>query len=331
MDGMRPIQPPPVSYANTAERPAWATLPADLRDAVAVRLGGPPRSVRIASAGFTRSFAGVVATSDGDRVFVKAASTTDQPHLVDWAIREANILARLPDGLPVPRPRWTVEAAGWVAVGLTAIDGRVPELPWSTTDLDATLRGYAEVAAALAAPPPQLLAMGLPRLADLAWHDLAWWREVAAGRHPRPELPADLVDRLPDLVALEALLPGYALTGGLAHGDLRLDNVLIDRSGRAWFCDWTWLCQGPAWFDLASLLLTAYASGLDADGLFAAHPAAVAAGPEALDAALAALSGYYLTGADATPATASPRVRAHRRFTGGLALDWLAERRGWRR
>lgn len=316
-------------YDRTADRPAWGDLPAGLRIAVQARLGTPVRSARIASAGFTRGFAGVLTTGDGSTVFVKAASRTDQPHLVDWYAREAAILARLPAGLPVPRPRWTLDAAGWFALGLDAIDGRLPGLPWTSGDLAATLAGYAEVATALATAPSELVELGLPRLADLAREDLAWWREVAAGREPRPGLPAAVVARLPELVALESLLPGYAAAGGLIHGDLRLDNVLVDGTGRAWFCDWTWLCHGPAWFDLAGLLLTGYASGLDADALFAGHPAAAGAPPDALDAALAALSGYFLTSADATPRTASPHIRAHQRYSGETALGWLAERRGW--
>ncbi len=334
MDAMCAVSLPPVSYEVTAERPSWEDLPSGLRGAVVARLGAPVRSVRVASSGFTRGFAGVLETADGGRVFVKAAATADQPHLVSWYAREAALLDRLPAGLPVPRPRWTLEAAGWFALGLTAVDGRVPELPWSAADLTATLAGYAEVAAALAAPPADLVAVGLPRLADLAYEDLTWWREVATGRESRPgpcPVAGGWEEILPELVRLESLLPGYALTGGLAHGDLRLDNVLIDRSGRAWFCDWTWLCQGPAWFDLAGLLLTAYGSGLDADALFAEHPVTAGAPSDALDATLAALSGYYLTGANAAPGTASPHIRAHRLFSGGLALDWLADRRGWPR
>ncbi|MEU5670785.1 phosphotransferase, partial [Micromonospora sp. NPDC047753] len=154
---------------------------------------------------------------------------------------------------------------------------------------------------------------------------------VAAGREPTPPLPAPLLGRLPELVELESLLPRYAAGAtGLIHGDLRVDNVLIGPDGRAWFCDWTWVCLGPAWFDLAGLLLTAYASGLDADRLFAAHPATAGAPPDALDATLAALAGYYLTGAAAAPPTASPHLPAHQRWSGEQSLDWLAHRQGWR-
>ncbi|MGC4808575.1 phosphotransferase family protein [Micromonospora sp. DT233] len=320
---------PPVPYDATALRPDWAELPAGLRAAVTARLGGPVAAARVAGAGFTRGFAAVLETADGRRTFVKAASLAEQRHLVDWYAREAAVLDRLPAGLPVPRPRWTVTAAGWFAFGLDAIDGRTPALPWSPADLDATLTGYAEVAAALADPPAELVALGLPHLADLAREDILWWAEVAAGREPTPQLPAAARDRLPELVALESRLPGYAERGGLAHGDLRLDNVLVDRAGRAWFCDWNWICQGPAWFDLVSLLITAHASGLDADGLFAGHPAAADAPPDALDVTLAALAGYLLTSAAAGPTSASPHVRTHQRWSGERALEWLAARQRW--
>ncbi|MGB2571790.1 phosphotransferase family protein [Micromonospora citrea] len=333
----------PVPYHATAVRPTWSALPAGLREAVTARLGSQVVATRPATAGFTGGFAAVLETADGGRVFVKAADLVHQGHLADWYAREAAVLARLPAGLPVPRPRWALDAAGWHALCLDAIDGRIPRLPWAPAELAAVLAGYAEVAAALAEPPAGLVAPGLPHLADLVRDDVLWWGEVAAGREPMPPASETARARLTDLVALESRLPGYAAAGrGLAHGDLRVDNVLLDGAGRAWFCDWNWLCHGPAWFDLVGLLLTGYADGLPVDDLFAAHPAAVDAPPDALDVTLAALAGYFLTSAAAVapgvvgPAAAtaatppvSPYLRAHQRFSGEQALGWLALRQGW--
>ncbi|GAA4576941.1 hypothetical protein GCM10023176_49490 [Micromonospora coerulea] len=335
---MPAISLPPVPYDATAVRPGWAALPTGLRDAVVARLGAPPVAVRVAGAGFTGGFAAVLETADGARTFLKAASLAQQRHLVDWYAHEALVLARLPAGLPVPRPRWALTAAGWYALCLDAVDGAPPRLPWKPDELAATLTAYAQIAAALADPPAELLGLGLPRLSDLARDDILWWGEVAAGREPAPELPDRARSRLPELVALESRLPAYAdappagsdrPATGLIHCDLRVDNVLIDTAGRAWICDWNWLCHGPAWFDLASLLITAYASGLDADAAFASHPAAAGAPPDALDVTLAALAGYLLTSAAASPSSASPHIRAHQRWSGEQALGWLAARRSW--
>ncbi|MEU6077747.1 aminoglycoside phosphotransferase family protein [Micromonospora sp. NPDC047074] len=327
---MTSTSPPPVPYHATARRPAWSTLPAALRTAIGDRLGAPVVAARVAGAGFTRGFAAVLQTAAGGRAFVKAAPAAEQPRLVDWYAREAAILDRLPAGPRAPRPRWTLYEAGWFVLCLDAVDGHTPRLPWAPAELTATLTGYADVAAALAAPPAGLVGLGLPHLADLAREDILCWGDVVTGREPVPPLPTPLRDRLPELVALESRLPGYAAGAtGLLHGDLRLDNVLIDRAGRAWFCDWTWVCHGPAWFDLATLLLTAYADGLDADALFARHPAAAGAPPDALDAALAALAGYFLTTAASTPATASPHLPAHQWWSGTQSLGWLARRQGW--
>ncbi|MGI5215626.1 phosphotransferase family protein [Plantactinospora sp. CA-290183] len=327
---MRAIPLPPVPYGATAVRPDWADLPAELRAAIAARLGAPVTWAGTAGGGFTRGFAAVLHTTAGDRVFVKAASLVDQRHLSDWYAREAAVTSALPSGLAVARPRWTLTAAGHHVVCMDAIEGRMPALPWRPAELDATLLAYAAVADALREPPVTLAALGAPQLADLARADLAWWAELAAGREALPDLPTTARSRLDELAALESLLPAYAESRSMIHCDLRVDNVLIDAAGAAWLCDWTWLCYGPAWFDLAGLLVTAYASGLDADGLFGAHPAAYGAPADALDAALAALSGYWLIRAAAGPSTASPHIHAHQRWSGETALAWLAERQGWR-
>ena len=326
------ISVPPVRYDATAARPDWPELPTALRAAIETRLGAPVRAARTARGGFTQGFTALLETADGDRAFVKAASLAEQWHLCDWYAREAAVTAALPAGLPVPRPRWTLSAGDWYALCLEPIDARMPGLPWHPDELSATLTGYARLADALREPPAALLALHPPRLAELAREDLACWREIATGRTGLPAgAPAGVRERLADLVALEALLPGYAESGALIHGDLRLDNVLLDRAGTAWFCDWNWFCFGPPWFDLATLLITGYASGLPVDALFADHPAARDAPPDGLDAALAALAGYSLCRAasGAAASGAHHALRAHQQWSGEQSWAWLAQRRGW--
>jgi hypothetical protein len=321
---MREVALPDVPYSATAVRPDWDDLPASLRDAIGSRLGAPVAAATSAGSGFTRAFAAVLTTDTGERAFVKAAPRQDPT--ADWYARESAVTGALPAVVRAARPRWTMTEAGYFVLCLDAVDGRVPGLPWSHADLDAALRAWSDAASALAQPSPDLLAAGLPRLPDLIRDELSWWSEIATGREPMPDsAPKWAHSRLDELAALERALPALAAGPGALHGDLRIDNVLIDRAGHAWLCDWTWPCLGAAWFDTVTLLVSAYASGLAVDALLRPWSAPA----EGVDGVLAAMSGYWLVQATAGPVGASPHSAQHHRFSGTQALSWLADRRGW--
>jgi len=320
---MRAVSLPEVPYGATAVRPDWSELPFAVRAAIGARLGAEVSGVRSAGGGFTRAFAAVVTTVDGGRAFVKAAPVTDPT--ADWYAREAAVTRALPPEVPAARPRWTLVVDGWFVLCLDAVDGRVPALPWAPAELDAALQAWAVSAAALAEPSDELRAVGLVSLPEILWHEMSWWSEIVRGREPLPPAPAWVPERLGELAALERALPALAGGAGVLHGDLRVDNVLIDPAGAAWLCDWTWPCLGAPWFDAVTLLVSAYASGLDADALLERWEAPAGA----VDGALAALGGYWLVRANGGPSSASPHSRQHQRFSGTQALSWLASRRGW--
>ncbi|WP_090791325.1 phosphotransferase [Asanoa ishikariensis] len=325
------LAPPPFAYDETARRPSWAALSADLRAAIEGRLGAPVVADWPAGAGFTSGFAALLETAAGDRVFVKAARSADQRHLCDWYAHEVLVSAVLPAAVRAPRPLWTLATSDFFVLCAEAVPGHTPALPWSPAELTATLDTWAEAAAALADPPQALLDLRLPALATMLADEFGGWRWMVEGRVPLPPSAEPARDRMPALAALEAEAPALAAPVGreLMHCDLRLDNVIIDGAGRAWLCDWNWLCHGPAWFDTAVLLITAHAGGLDADKLWSDHPTSADAPEGALDAALAALSGYFLTRGAAPPNDAAPTVRAHQTWHGEVALDWLYARQGW--
>lgn len=325
MGRVRPISLPDVAYGATAVRPQWPDLPKELREAVSARLGAPVVAARSAGGGFTRAFAAVLTTSAGHSVFLKAAPLREATS--DWYAREAVITAALPAAVAAARPLWTMVEKGYFVLCLEAIDGHVPALPWNARELSAALAAWSAASAALVSPGPELLAVGVPRLPDILHGEMSWWSRIGAGREPMPGTALDTVAprRMTDLAALEQSLPRHAAGDGLLHGDLRIDNVLIARDGRARLCDWTWPCLGAPWFDTVTLLVTAYASGLDADACLDDW----AAPAEGVDGALAALAGYWLVRADGGPSSASPHSRQHQLFSGRQALAWLAERRGW--
>jgi len=321
---MRAVSLPDVPYGATAVRPNWSDLPLGVRGAIEARLGAEASAVSSAGGGFTRAFAAVITTLDGAaRAFIKAAPVTDPT--ADWYAREAAVTAALPPEVPAARPRWTMVADGWFVLCLDAVDGRVPGLPWAPAELDSALNAWATSAAALAQPSDELRAVGLPPLPEILRGEMSWWSEILRGREPLPPAPSWVPARLRELASLEWALPALAGGDGMLHGDLRVDNVLIDASGAAWLCDWTWPCLGAPWFDAVTLLVSAYASGLDADALLEPWDAPA----EAVDGALAALGGYWLVRSGGGPSSASPHSRQHQRFSGTQALAWLASRRGW--
>jgi hypothetical protein len=320
---VREISLPEVAYGATAVRSQWSDLPLTLRSAIGAQLGGEVGRVRPAGGGFTRAFAAVVTTVGGERAFVKAAPVTDPT--ADWYAREAAVTAALPVGVPAARPLWVRREAGWFVLGLEALDARVPGLPWVPGELAAALRAWRVSAAALAEPPEALRAVGLPGLPEIVRGEMSWWSEFSFRGRTLPPAPAWVPSRLGELVELEQALPALVGGGGVLHGDLRVDNVLLDAGGAAWLCDWTWPCLGAPWFDAVTLLVSAFASGLDADALVTQWDAPA----DGVDGALAALGGYWLERAAGGPSSASPHSRQHQRFSGTQALAWLAARRGW--
>jgi hypothetical protein len=178
---------------------------------------------------------------------------------------------------------------------------------------------------ALAEPSESLRAVGLPGLPEIVRGRDVLVVGVSFRGEALPPAPEWVPSRLGELVALEQALPGLVGGCGVLHGDLRVDNVLIDPGGAAWLCDWTWPCLGAPWFGAVTLLVSAFAGGLDADALIAEWDAPA----DGVDGALAALGGYWLERAAGGPSSASPHSRQHQRFSGTQAMTWLAARRGW--
>ncbi|MEU6147613.1 phosphotransferase [Streptomyces sp. NPDC047081] len=319
---------PKPPYASTAARPCWESLPQEVRHLISRRLGGTAIAQPSAGSGFTGGFAAVI-NGRSSTQFIKAVNSTDMVHVADCYRREAVINQALPEEVPAPRIQWMEEQDGWVVLGFEAVDGgRMPTEPWKRHELVATLAAFATTAEALSSPPEQLMQVGLKPVG--AGGDFGDWRDLQAG--------VTKVDLLPEWVPVQLLDPLAELEGGwrqatagnaVLHHDLRQDNVLIDINEAAWICDWNWPCLGAPWFDLVLLLATAHADGHDANELFAEHPTARGVADEQLDAALSALSGFFLISGAQPPADWSPYIRQHQTWCGEVTLRWLADRRGW--
>lgn len=320
----------PVPYHSTANRPDWDELPEVVQAAIELRLGSPVRWWTSRLGGFTRGMAAVLRLRDGRDVFVKAAEDRHAPVAWQSYRHEAKVLAWLPDGVPAPRLLWTLDErlAGnhWSVLGIEAVEGRLPDLPWSDDDLARAVAVVEEAAAALAEPPPglELPELGAQLAADEQAADL--WARVAAGTVAVEDAWARTHAR--DLARLGARA-GDAIRGEAAvHGDLRADNLILGAE-RSWVCDWNWVFRAASWSDLARLLVQAQASGLDADKAFRASPLSDGVDDEALDAWLAHLAAVHLVRlAEPEPPASSPWLRPHLRDYAAASLQWLEARRG---
>lgn len=302
---------------ETAMRLEWRFLPAQVRQLVERRCGSPVVDAVSQNRGFTPGFASVITCEDGTHHFVKAASVRAQPVFADAYREEARKLAALPEAAPAPRLLW-VEDAEWVVLGIEHVEASHPVRPWRVDDLDRCLDAL-EAAARALTPAPEELELE-PFETEFAPF-VGLWEPVLRRRPalPHAEEAAALASRFPDV------------TGGrtVVHTDLRDDNVLLDATGRVLFCDWNWPVVGADWLDSLFLLIGPRGDGVDVEAVIRARPLLRQVPAEAVDIALALVTGYFLkTAGDPVPPT-SPYLRDHQRWQGEVCWEWLSERRGW--
>ncbi|GAA1049758.1 phosphotransferase [Arthrobacter russicus] len=307
-------------YAATAMRPAWSDLPEAVRAGIEGNIAAPVNHSAIAAGGFTPGFAAVL----NQHWFVKAAPAT-VPWLFRAYRREAEVAAVLPTGLPMPEFRGAAQlddgGTTWQLLFFAAESGTVPGNPWTDSALDAIESALLLVDTELTPAPVGLEPEDLART----------WRE-----HPRLDevFPAPMPDFVPDLSVagrseLQTLLCGAptALAGeSLLHNDLRPDNILLTERG-ALFCDWNYLARGPRWADWVVMLAYARFDGLDVADRLVGSALSRDADPEHIDSWLALLLAYMLQAGGQAEIADSPALRGHQKFSAGMLLDWLIERR----
>lgn len=290
-------------------------LPPALRMQVEQRLGSPVVHAESVRAGFTPGFASALTGRDGQRIFVKAASTKAQRGVADSYREEARKLQALPRQVPAPRLLWTLEDESWVVLGLEHVNAVAPTRPWRRDQLDACLDTLEQVADLLT-PAPLPVASYAEELGELAgaWDHL---------RRVSPDWP-----HLEEAAALASRVAEATEGATLVHTDARDDNFLLTGSG-ALLCDWNWPAAGAAWIDTVLLVVSAFGDGLDADAILAERRLTRHVDPEHVDVLLALTAGYFLRSRDRRVPSSSPFLGVHARWYSEVTWAWLSRRRGW--
>jgi aminoglycoside phosphotransferase (APT) family kinase protein len=313
-----------VLAGNGALRLQWDDLPQHVRDRLESDLGAPVAEAVNQPGGFSPGFASRLRLADGRRVFVKAVSAAQNRESPAIYRQEARHAAALPEGVPAPRLLSTFDDDDWAALVFEDIDGRPPVLPWRPDELGRVLDAVASLSALLTPPPFEA-----PPLAEALDRQFHGWRRLAGPNREDiarldPWAQANL-DRLADL---EATWADGVRGDTLLHSDLRADNILLTPD-RVYIVDWPWTRVGVAWFDLLTMLPSvAMQGGGDPEEIFASHPVSRAAQPEAVTAALAALTGYFLRSGLQPAPPGLPSLRPFQMGQGEAALAWLRRRTG---
>ncbi|GAA1237896.1 phosphotransferase family protein [Oryzihumus leptocrescens] len=321
--------PEDVDYRQTSARPQWDSLPSHVHEAVGRLAGSAVQQASPAvTTGFTGAYAGRVRLRDGRDVFVKAAGLAT-PHVHGALEQEARVLAALPHGIPAPDLVGHGDSEDWRLLLLGVIDGHLPGHPWTPAEVEAAHEACLRFAEA-GTPAPASLDVGTMAedLDDARIHSTA--QALAEGTFALPHgMPGWLLERGP---ALADVAGGASRLAGqsLVHGDLRPDNLLVDRRGSAWIVDWNWVVTGPAWLDFTGLLPLMAWQGVDVDALMARSPLFTGSDPEEVDAFLAVIAVYMLSSLDAPPPPGcTPALRQHQHLMARAFLALLERRRGW--
>lgn len=316
--------PPPAAGV----RLRWSDVPGRVREAVEARLGGRVVAAASSPGGFSPGVAARLRTSDGRRVFVKAAGPEPNPDTPIMHRREAEIVGALPPDVPVPRLLWSHDEGedGWIVLTFEDVEGRNPVEPWRPGELDRVLDALTALADLLTPSP-------LPR----AKVGSAGEWSVVNGRHWRKlaeERPARLdgwsFRHLDRLAELEAAAPDAVSGDTLLHLDVRADNMILTPD-RAVLVDWPHARAGAPWVDVAFFAPSvAMQGGPPPEELLSRYPHARHADADAITAVITAIAGFFVREGLQPAPPGLPTLRAFQAAQGEAARSWLARRTGWK-
>jgi aminoglycoside phosphotransferase (APT) family kinase protein len=299
-------------------RIGWADLPERVRAALTARLGADVESEASQPGGFSPGLAARFRLTDGRRVFVKAVGLQRNPGTPGMHRREIEILRALPPDLPVPRLLDSYDDGDWVALVIEDVEGTSPAMPWRTEEFAEVVTALTALSKRLTPSPIQVASV------DQAHPELFGnWRTVAENDVHR--LPGWAADHLGLLVELEADAVEAVRGDTLLHLDLRADNMLRTDAGVV-FVDWPHACLGAPWFDLVGLLPSVGMQGGPDPETVWQQAVGSSAEPDRVNAALAAVAGFFLVGSLQPAPPNLPTLRTFQRMQGDVTLDWLRGR-----
>ncbi|MGB0112351.1 MAG: aminoglycoside phosphotransferase family protein [Ilumatobacteraceae bacterium] len=303
-------------------RSEWGSMPPTVRDRIDEVAGAHVVSATNLQGGFSPGPAARCTLDDGRTVFVKAAGLELNPLSPAMHRREADALASLDAAAPSPELIGVVDDSGWIALVIEWVDGRMPTGPLDTDDVERILTLVDRLAEV----------QGDPHLPSVAADSTLGGHWARLRSDPLPGLDAWTTAHLPELVALEAQFADAVDGDHLVHMDLRSDNIIFASSGPRHdvIVDWPGASRGAPWLDLVGLL-----PSLELDGgprpedVFDAARRGRDVDPEAVNAYLATITGYFTRSSLLPPPPGLPTLRPFQAAQAAISRRWLGQRCGW--
>jgi len=196
--------------------------------------------------------------STGGQVFLKAARTRDERECADLHRAEARIATRLPAAVPTPRFLWGHGDGDWIVLAYEAIDGYPPREPWEPAVLARVLDTLDDLARIPGARQISLPPAG-PQLASAS---IGWGRILRDPPEHLSSLAPWAARRLSSLAELELGVLVACEGESIVHGDMRARNLTVTDDA-VYVLDWPFAMRGAGWLDLAHLLVTVGAQGVE--------------------------------------------------------------------
>jgi hypothetical protein len=326
-----------MSRTGVEAKPAWRSMPSELRDGVAGILGARVARAQRVYGGYSPTPTFRVRLSDGRRAFVKAAGPGSTAFARSAHEREERVYRELGHllGRWAPRHLGAWHDAEWRVLVLEDL-GPKSAPPWTRSSLRTTARELGRFHASTAGRSlPDWIdgpgAHGAMGVDPPAWaFDAASLDRLAALAGDRAsEASAWLRSAVPALATAAGRIADPSLRHALLHVDVRSDNLRLDH-GRLVLFDWPHVGVGPPEFDAVAFAQTIpiERGPSDPETVMRWYAETWDVNPDAVDAAVASIAGYFADHAWAAGIPGLPRVRGFQRQQFRVSLRWAARRLG---
>jgi len=205
------------------------------------------------------------------------------------------------------------------------VEGRHPEIPWKSEELDRVVAALEALSECLTPSP---VGKDVARTVEtwLMQNGHGWNRML---EDPLPGRDEWSIKFAVQLAQLEGAAPAAARGNTLVHFDTRADNLLLTED-KVYVVDWPHALIGQPWLDIVTMAPSvAMQGGPRPEELLKRSASARAANPDHITAFIAALAGYFTFQAMLPSPPGLSTLRRFQAAQGEIARNWLDQRTGF--